>query len=70
LHVNADSFVVAVNAGPVRGFASHPRAAHRGEDRGDDLVAQDEQGGDGARGQRPNPIAAGACAFVDELFAA
>jgi hypothetical protein len=54
LHVDADSFVVTVDAGPVRGFAAHGRAAHRREDRGDDLVAQGQQGGDGARGRRRN----------------
>ena len=60
LHVDADSFVVAVDACPVRGFASQAGAAHRGEDRGDDLVAQGEQGGDGAGGQRWDSVAAGA----------
>jgi hypothetical protein len=35
--VDADLFVVAVDAGPVCGFASHARAAQPGEDRGDDL---------------------------------
>ena len=44
MHVDADSFVVTVDACPVRGFASHAGAAHRGEDRGDDLVAEGEQG--------------------------
>ena len=50
LHIDTDSFVVAVDAGPVRGFASHARAAQPGEDRGDDLVAEGEQGGDRACG--------------------
>lgn len=53
-------FEVAVDAGPVRGFASHARAAYRGQDRGDDLDAQGQQGGDGARGQRRNAVAAAA----------
>jgi len=57
LHIDADSFVVAVDAGPVRGFASHAGAAHRGEDRGDDLVAQGEQGGGGACGGCPDVVA-------------
>ena len=70
MHVDAESFVVTVDAGQVRGFASQAGAAHRGEDRGDDLVAQGEQGGDGARGQRWDSVAAGACGLVDELFAA
>src|SRR6476659_6470719 len=50
LHIDTDSFVVTVDAGPVRGFASHAGAAQPGEDRGDDLVAQGEQGGDRALG--------------------
>ena len=36
LHIDADSFAVTVDTGPVRGFASHPGTAHRGQDRGDD----------------------------------
>ena len=60
---------MTVDAGPVRGFASHAWAAHRGEDRGDDLVAQGEQGGDGARGRGRDVVAAGSAGFVDELFA-
>jgi hypothetical protein len=40
LHIDADSFVVTVDGCPVRGFTSHARAAHRGEDWGDDLVAR------------------------------
>ena len=69
MHIDTDSFVVAVDAGPVRGFASHPGAAHRGEDRSDDLVAQGEQGGDGARSQGWDVVAAGSAGFVDEPFA-
>jgi hypothetical protein len=69
LHIDADSFVVAVDAGPVRGFASHAWAAHRGQDWGDDLVAEGEQGGDGARSQGRDLVAAGSAGFVDELFA-
>ena len=70
LHVDADLFVVTVDACPVRGFASHAGAAHRGEDRSDDLVAEGEQGGDGACGECPNVITAGPCGFVEQLFAA
>ena len=54
----------------MRGFASHVGAAHRSEDRGDDLIAQGEQGGNGSRGQRRDDVAAGSAGFVDELFAA
>ena len=53
MHIDADSFAATVDAGPVRGFASHAGAAHRGEDWGDDLVAEGEQGGDGACGECP-----------------
>ena len=45
-------------------------AACAGEDGGDDLVAQGEQGGDGARGLRRDVVAAGAAGQGDELFAA
>jgi hypothetical protein len=48
LHADAEGFVVAVDDGPVRGFASAAGAADAGEDRGDDLVAEGEQGSDGA----------------------
>ena len=54
LHVDADLFVVAVDAVPGLGFSTHPWAADAGEDGRDDLVAEGEQGGDGARGQRWN----------------
>ena len=70
MHIDAESFVVTVDAGPVRGFASHAGAADAGEDRGDDLVAEGEQGGDGARGAGRDVVAAGPAGFVDELFAA
>jgi hypothetical protein len=68
LHVDADSFVVTVDAGPVRGFASHPWAADPGQDGGDDLVAQGEQGGDRARRGRADVVAAGSAGFGDEVF--
>lgn len=47
LHVDAEGFVVAVDAGPVGGFAAHPGASDAGEDGYDDVVAQCQQGGDG-----------------------
>ena len=53
----------------IRGFASHLRAADPGEDRGDDLVAEGEQGGDGARSQGRDVVAAGLAWLVDEPFA-
>ncbi|KMV15231.1 hypothetical protein ACT16_23020 [Mycobacterium heckeshornense] len=70
MHVDADSFVVTVDAGPVRGFASHLGATDPCEDGADDLIAQGEQGGDGARGQRRDVVAAGTAGLVDEPFAA
>ena len=70
LHIDADSFVVAVDAGPGAGFAAHPWAADAGEDGRDDLVAQGEQRGDGARGGCPDAVAARPSGFVDELLAA
>ena len=68
MHIDADSFVVAVDACPVRGFASHAGAAHRGEDRADDLVAQGEQGGDRACGGCSDVLAPGAALFAAFLY--
>ena len=70
LHVDADLLVVAVDAGPGDRFAPHPGAADPGEDRPDDLLAEGEQGGDGARGARVEVVAAGPSGFGDQLFAA
>jgi hypothetical protein len=64
LHVDANSFVVAVDACPVSGFASHLRAVHVGEDGGDALLAQGEQGGDGPCGQGRDDVAAGSAGLV------
>ena len=50
LHGDAEGFVVAVDGSPGGGLASDPGAADAGEDRCDDLVAEGEQGGDGAGG--------------------
>ena len=44
--------------------------ADAGEDRGDDVVAEGEQRGDGAGGVAGYLVAAGAAGFDDELFAA
>ncbi len=68
-HADAEGFVVTVDLGPAGGFASHPQAADAG-DGGDNLVAQDEQGGDGAGGLGWGFIASGAARFDDEVFAA
>jgi hypothetical protein len=47
LHADAEGLVVVVNESPDGGLASQPWAADSGEDRGDNLVAEDKQGGDG-----------------------
>jgi hypothetical protein len=52
LHVGAEGFVVAVGAGPPGGFASGWRGAHAGQDRGNGLVTEGQQGGDKAGGVR------------------
>ena len=70
LHVDADLLVVAVNVGPGGRFASPAGAADAGEDRCEDLLAQGQQGGDGARGLRFQVVAAGPAGFGDEVLAA
>src|SRR5258708_25458342 len=60
LHADAEGLVVAVDGGPVRWLASAARAAHAREDGGDDLVAEGEQGGDGAGRLGRGVVAAGA----------
>jgi len=68
--MDADLFVVTVDACPLRGFASHAGAADPGEDRGDDPVTQGEQGGDRARGQGRDVVVAGSAGQGGELFGA
>jgi hypothetical protein len=71
LHADAEIFIVPVDGGPGGGLASLALgAADAGEDGGDDLVAQGEQGGDGARGQGRDVVAAGPPEFGDQAFAA
>jgi len=48
VHVDAQSLVVAVDPGPGGRWAAVPRGADSGQQRRDDLVADGEQGGDGA----------------------
>ncbi len=60
LHADTEGFVVAVDVVPVGGFASHSGAAHAGEDRADDLVAEGEQRCDGAGGLVRHVVVAGA----------
>jgi len=71
LHADAEIFVVAVDGGPAGGLASSALgAADAGEDGGDDLVTQGEQGRDGARGQGRDVVAAGPPEPGDQTFAA
>jgi hypothetical protein len=63
-------FVVAVDAGPVRGLASLAGAADAGEDRCDDLVTECEQGCDGAGGVEGDVVSPGPCGLGDEVLAA
>jgi hypothetical protein len=44
------ALVVAVDPGPVSRFAAHAGAADSGQDRGNDVIAEGEQGADGAGG--------------------
>jgi len=48
LHGDAQGFVVAVDAGPVGGFAAHPGASDAGQDGCDHVVAQGQEGADDA----------------------
>jgi len=62
--------VVTVGGSPDFGFTAHAGAADAGEDRCDDVVAQGEQGADGADGGWRDVVAAGPAGFVRELLAA
>ena len=68
LHVDPQGFVVAVDLGPGFGFAALSWAADSGQDRGDDVVAEGEQGGDGAGGVEWHVVAAGPAGFDDRCF--
>jgi hypothetical protein len=70
LHAGAEGFVVAVDGSPVGGLASYAGAADPGQDGGDDLVAEGEQGGDGAGGVGRDVVAAGAAGFGGQALAA
>jgi hypothetical protein len=63
------ALVVAVDAGPVSRFTAHAEAAHSGQDRGNDIAAEGEQGADGARGGCRDVVAAGPAGFVHDLLA-
>jgi hypothetical protein len=63
-------FVVAVDGGPVGRLASHPGASDAGDDRGYDLITQDEQRSDGPGLLRRDVVAARAAGFDDQVLAA
>jgi Transposase len=68
LHVGAEGFVVAVDAVQCAGLRPM-RGCGPGEDRGDDLVAEGEEGGDGAGGVGRDVVAAGAAGAAGAGFA-
>src|ERR1039458_4868569 len=70
LHVDAERFVVAVDARPSGRLAALTRTADTGEDRVDYVLAKDAERGDRARGLRWNVIAARSLRFREELFCA
>jgi len=70
LHAGAEAFVVAVDAGVCLGWPSWFGSADAGEDRGDDLVAEGEQRGDGAGGSAGHLVAVAPAGFDDEVFGA
>ena len=70
LHADAQSLVVAVDAGPVSRLAAPAGAADAGQDRGDDVVAEGEQGGDGSGSLRRDVVTAGSAGFVREALPA
>jgi hypothetical protein len=66
VHADADLFVVAVDGGPGRRLAAEAWAAHAGQDGRDDVVAEGEQGGDGAGGLGREVVAAAASGLVQD----
>jgi len=70
LHADAEGLVVAVHAGPDGGFAPEAGAADAGEDRADDLVADGEQGGDGAGRAGRDVVAPGLAGLDSKALAA
>ena len=70
LHADAEVLVVAVDGGPDLRFASHAGAADPGEDRRDDVVAEGEEGSDGAGGLRRDVVAACPAGFAGEALSA
>jgi hypothetical protein len=62
--------VVAVDGGPDAGFAAPAGASNAGEDGGDNLVAEGEQGSDGAGGGGWDVVSARAAGLADQPLAA
>src|SRR5262249_5727136 len=70
LHGDPDLLVVSIDGGPDLGFAARSWAAYPGEDRGDHVVAEGEQSGDGTHGVGRQAVAPGSAGLVDKPFAA
>ena len=68
LHADAEGLVVAVDGGPVGGFAAAAGAADAGEDGGDDLVAEGEEGRDSAGRLGRDVLAAGPAGLTAKFF--
>ena len=70
VHVAAEGFVVAVDGGPGGWWSAAAGDADTGEDGGDDVIAQGEDGDDGSGRLGVDVVAAAAARFVDEVVAA
>src|SRR5260370_39703193 len=70
VHVDPEGLVVTVDRSPGGGDAVAAPDADSGQERGDDLVAEDEHGGDGAGGLRRDLIPAAAGGLDGQGFAA
>ena len=70
VHVDPEGLVVAVDGGPVGGWAASPWYTDSGEDGADDFLAEDDKCGHGAGGLGRDLVAAGASGFDDEVLAA
>ena len=70
MHADAEGLVVAVDGGPMGGWATSAWDADPGEDGADDLLAEHDQGGDGAGGLGWDVVAVPAAGFGDQVVAA
>ena len=68
LHVLAQGLVVVVEWGPGGWFAATVWGSDSSQDGGDDVVAEDGEGGHGARRLGWDMVAAGAPGFDDEVL--